>query len=73
MTEMLCELPPPGAGFETVKLKVPAEARSDAGATAVSCVALTKVVVSADVPPITTEDEMKLVPVKVKVVSGEPV
>jgi polyribonucleotide nucleotidyltransferase len=71
VTETLCETPPV-AGFETAKLKVPTGARRAAGAVAVSWVALTKVVVSVVVPALTTEDELKFVPVRVKVVSGEP-
>lgn len=72
VTERLCELPPPGAGLETVKLKLPAGARRAAGATAVSWVALTNVVVSGVLPVITTEDELKFVPVKAKIASNEP-
>ena len=70
--EMLCELPPPGEGFETERLRVPAEARRVAGTTAVICVELTRVVVNAADPAIATEDELKFVPVRVKVVSEEP-
>lgn len=51
---------------------MPTGARMAAGTTAVSSVALTKVVVSVVVPAITTEDALKFVPVKVKIVSGEP-
>ena len=47
MTLRLCELPPAGGGFETEKLKEPADARSAAGARAVIWVAFTKVVLSA--------------------------
>ena len=72
VTGIVCELPPPGAGFKTATLKVPTGVRSAAGADAVSCVALTKVVASRVVPAMTTEDELKFVPVRVKTVSGEP-
>ena len=72
VTGIVCELPPPGAGFKTATLKVPADARSAAGADAVSSVALTKVVASRVVPAMTTEDELKFVPVRVNTVSGEP-
>src|SRR2546421_285290 len=41
------EVPPPGAGVTTVTDAVAAAARSEAGIAAVSCVALTKVVVRA--------------------------
>src|SRR5208282_6132262 len=41
---MLFELPPPGDGFTTVTLSVPADATSVAVIEAVSCDALTKVV-----------------------------
>lgn len=72
VTEALCDAPPPGVGFETEKLNVPAEAKRAAGATAVSSVALTKVVVNVLVPAVTTVEELKFVPVRVNVVSGEP-
>lgn len=72
VTEMLFELPPPGAGFDTERLSVPAEARSEAGAIAVSWVALAKVVVSAVLPAMTTEDGTKPVPMTLKAVSAEP-
>ena len=41
------DVPPPGAGFVTVTLKVPAAAMSAAAIAAVTCVALTNVVVLA--------------------------
>src|SRR5947208_557213 len=56
------EVPPPGAGFVTVILNVPAVARSVAGIAAVSCVALTKVVVRAEPLKFTVELETKFVP-----------
>src|SRR5437660_7622577 len=66
------EVPPPGAGFVTVILNVPAVARSVAGIAAVSCVALTKVVVRAEPLKFTVELETKFVPfnVSVKAASG---
>src|SRR5438874_12776892 len=49
LTEKVCaaEVTPPGAGVTTVTEAVPVAARSAAGIAAVSCVALTKVVVRA--------------------------
>src|SRR2546426_12088680 len=61
------EVPPPGAGFVTVILNVPAVARSVAGIAAVSCVALTKVVVRAEPLKFTVELETKFVPFTVSV------
>ena len=72
VTEMACELPPPGAGLLTEKLRAPTGARVAAGTTAVSWVLLTNVVVSEVVPTMTTDDDMKLVPVRVNVVSAVP-
>src|SRR5256884_426294 len=47
LTACAAEVPPPGAGVTTVTGAVAAVARSEAGMAAVSCVALTKVVVRA--------------------------
>lgn len=51
------DVPPPGAGFATVTLKVPAVAISAAVMEAVSCVALTNVVVAAVPLKFTTDPE----------------
>src|SRR5712692_8308464 len=69
LTVKVCALdvPPPGAGFVTVILNVPAVARSVAGIAAVSCVALTKVVVRPDPLKFTVELETKFVPFTVSV------
>jgi hypothetical protein len=56
------EVPPPGAGVTTVTGEVPAEAISEAVTGAVSCVALTYVVVSAVAPQLTVELAVKPVP-----------
>src|SRR2546428_9134354 len=61
------EVPPPGAGFVTVMLNVPAVARSVTGIAAVSCVALMKVVVRAEPLKFTAELETKFVPFTVSV------
>ena len=59
--------PPPGAGFVTVTLTVPAVDTSVAAIAAVTCVALTNVVGSAFVPKFTTEVATKFVPLTVNV------
>jgi hypothetical protein len=65
-------VPPPGVGVKTVIDNVPAEAMSDAGIVAVSCVLLTKVVVRFAPLTCTTEAETKLLPVTVNVNPGLP-
>jgi hypothetical protein len=67
------DVPPPGVGLKTVMDNVPAEATSDAGIVAVSCVLLTKVVVRFAPLTRTTEAETKLLPVTVNVNPGLPV
>jgi hypothetical protein len=59
----LPELPPPGAGLNTVTSAEPALERSAGVISASSCELLTKVVVREDPPHRTTEPEMKFVPV----------
>jgi hypothetical protein len=66
------DVPPPGAGFVTVMLKVPAVVRSVAGMDAVTCVALTKVVVREEPSKLTTEAVTKLVPFTVSVNPASP-
>ena len=61
------EVPPPGAGLVTVTLNVPAVAMSATVIDAVTCVALTNVVVLALPLKFTIEDELKLVPFTVSV------
>jgi hypothetical protein len=66
------EVPPPGAGFVTVTLNVPAVAISGAVIDAVTCVALTNVVVAAVPLKFTTEVETNPVPFTVSVKPGPP-
>ena len=66
------EVPPPGAGFVTVTLNVPAAAMSGAVIAAVTCVALTNVVVLDAPLKFTTEPETKPVPFTVKVNAAPP-
>jgi hypothetical protein len=61
------EVPPPGAGLVTVTLTVPPRDMALAGITAVSCVALTKVVVSILPLKLTVEVETKPKPLMVSV------
>jgi hypothetical protein len=68
----LAERPPPGAGFVTVTLNVPAAAMSAAVIDAVTFVALTKVVVLAVPLKFTTEEATKLVPFTVRVKAAPP-
>ena len=66
------EVPPPGAGVTTVTEAVPAVAMSVAGMAAVSCVALTKVVVRAFPFQFTVEFAVKLFPLTVRVNAAPP-
>lgn len=66
------EVPPPGAGSVTVTLNVPAVAMSAAVIDAVTCVALTKVVVFAVPLNFTTAPETKFVPFTVRVNAAPP-
>jgi hypothetical protein len=65
------EVPPPGVGLKTVTLAVPAVAMSAARIDAVTWVALTYVVVRFEPFHLTTELEMKFVPLTVNV-NAEP-
>jgi len=64
------EVPPPGAGLVTVTAAVPAEANAAAGMAAVNCVELTKAVVRAAPAKLTTDAEMKFVPLTVSATSA---
>src|SRR5229473_779357 len=66
------DAPPPGAGFVTVTLTVPPVAISAAVIAAVTCVALTNVVVFAAPLKSTTEVDTKFVPLRVSVNSAPP-
>src|SRR2546425_1086129 len=66
------EVPPPGAGFVTVMLKVPAVVRSLAGMEAVSWVLLANAVVRAEPAKFTTEFVTKFVPLTVSVKAPSP-
>jgi hypothetical protein len=66
------EVPPTGVGLNTVTEAVPESIRSVDGTAAVSDVALTKVVVSAEPFQSTTEPVTKFVPVSVRVNADPP-
>jgi hypothetical protein len=66
------DVPPPGAELVTVTLKDPAAAMSAAVIAAVTCVALTKVVVLAVPLNFTDELATKPVPLTVSVKAGPP-
>jgi hypothetical protein len=66
------EIPPPGVGVTTVMLGVPTLTRSLARMVAVSCVALTKLVVRLTLFHCTTEAGTKFVPVTVRMKAGPP-
>ena len=66
------EVPPPGAGFCTVTVAVPAELKSDAGICAVSPVLDTYVVGTVAPFHCTWEAVMKWAPVRVRVKAGQP-
>ena len=74
MTVKVCALlvPPPGAGLVTVTAKVPTAEISPDVIVAVSWVLDTNVVVLPDPFQLTTEAEMKLVPVIVRVKEEPP-
>ncbi len=64
------DVPPPGAGLKTVTSNFPKERRSLAGIAAVSWVELTNVVVLSEPFHLVTEEEIKLLPLRVKVNAG---
>ena len=66
------DVPPPGAGLNTVTLAVPAAAMSLAGIDAVNCAALTKVVARSDPFHRTAESATKFVPITVNVKAEPP-
>lgn len=66
------DVPPPGAGFVTVTVAVPAVAMSAAVMAADSCVALMKVVVWETPLNFTTEFETKPVPFTVNAKAAPP-
>src|SRR5207253_156000 len=66
------EVPPPGAGLETVMDRLAPAVKSDAGIDAVNSVALTNVVARPAPLTRTTELETKLLPVRVSVNPGLP-
>src|SRR5207253_3901813 len=66
------DVPPPGAGLNTVTEAVPGVATSVAAMAAVSCVALTNVVVRAAPFQRTSEAATKLLPVTVRVKAAPP-
>ena len=66
------DVPPPGVGLTTVTGNVPARAMSLAKIAAVTCVALTKVVVRALPFQCTEAPETKFVPVTVRVNASPP-
>jgi hypothetical protein len=68
----LADVPPPGAGFVTVTLNVPAVAMSPTVMAAVSCVAFTNVVALAAPLKFTIELETKPVPFTVNENAGPP-
>jgi hypothetical protein len=66
------DVPPPGAGFVTVTLAVPAVAMSAGVIAAVNCVALTNAVVLAAPLNFTTDVDTKPVPFTVRVKAAPP-
>src|SRR5260370_3680020 len=64
--------PPPGAGFVTVTFTMPEVATSLAGTVAVTCVVLTRVVVSALLLKLITDVETKFVPVTISINGAPP-
>jgi hypothetical protein len=72
VNEEITDVPPPGTGFVTVTLNVPAAAICAAVMDAVNCVAFTNVVVAAAPLKFTTEVATKLVPFTVSVKAVPP-
>jgi hypothetical protein len=72
VNDRLPDVPPPGAGFVTVTVAVPAVAISAAVIAAVNCVALTKVVVLAAPLNFTTDVDTKPIPLTVSVKAAPP-
>ena len=72
VNDRLPDVPPPGAGFVTVTVAVPAVAISAAVIAAVNCVALTKVVVLAAPLNFTTEVDTNPDPLTVSVKAAPP-
>ena len=72
VNDRLPDVPPPGAGFVTVTVAVPAVAISAAVIAAVSCVALTNVVVLAAPLNFTTDVDTNPVPLTVRVKAAPP-
>ena len=70
--DRLPDVPPPGAGFVTVTVAVPAVAISAAAIAAVNCVALTNMVVLAAPLNFTTDADTKPVPFTVRVKAAPP-
>ena len=67
LTAKICasEVPPPGAGLNTVILNVPAVVKSLAGMMAVNCLLLTKDVVRSEPLNRTTDPDTKFVPLTI--------
>jgi hypothetical protein len=70
--DRFADVPPPGTGLVTVTVAVPAVAMSAAVIAAVSCVALTNVVVLAAPLNFTTDADTKPVPFTVRVKAAPP-
>lgn len=66
------EVPPPGVGLVTVIVEVPADAISEALIVAVSCVEETNVVARAEPFQLTTDPEIKSLPLRTRVKSDPP-
>jgi hypothetical protein len=72
VNDRMPDVPPPGAGFVTVTVAVPAVAISAAVIAADSCVAFTKVVVLTVPLNLTTDVETKAVPFTVRMKAAPP-
>jgi hypothetical protein len=70
--DRFADVPPPGVGLVTVTVAVPAVAMSAAVIAAVSCVALTNVLVLAALLNFTTDVDTKPVPFTVRVKAAPP-
>ena len=65
-------MPPPGVGLKTAILNVPVTVKSEVKIVAVNCPEFTNVVTRSEPSNLTTEEDMKFVPLTVRVKPVSP-